>query len=392
MKNFLNVVLVVLLTVIFFNFFLNPQKNPEGLNINFVTTNYTIPASVWVKVLNYTDEKFALDACENIEIRKSWEKITFSEKFCIENKNIEIPSKTVKEINYKSEYEKFQETGEYSLKVIVWEKEFNNTMTVSYKWSFSKIFTELIYAPIYNLFIWLIELFKNSFGWAIIAVTIIIRLILIWPQHKSMVSQRKLQELQPKIKKIQEEHKWDQQAIWMKVLELYKKEKVNPVWSCGFIFIQLPIILVLYNVILSIQDPLNAYYLYSFFQNFDFSAINYNFYGLELLLVWWVQWIILAVIVALLQFLQIKYSISQNPMNKEKSDWIVLEKKVWDSGYSQAMPDPEMMNKFMLYVLPLIVWFATYSLFAWVGVYWWISTLFMLVQQIIVNKMLKKSS
>ena len=75
-----------------------------------------------------------------------------------------------------------------------------------------------------------------------------------------------------------------------------------------------------------------------------------------------------------------------------KTTGVVLEKKSWDDKYSQMMPDPEMMNKFMLYVLPLIVWFATYGLFAWVWVYWWISTLFILVQQIIVNKMLKKSS
>jgi len=54
------------------------------------------------------------------------------------------------------------------------------------------------------------------------------------------------------------------------------------------------------------------------------------------------------------------------------------------------MPDPEMINKFMLYGMPAMVWVFTYTFFAWIGIYWWISTWFMLVQQIIVNKILKK--
>lgn len=278
------------------------------------------------------------------------------------------------------------------MEVNIWEKKFTGKTEVENKWFFWKIFTDLIYAPVYNLVIWLINIFQWSFGWAIIAVTIILRVALLWPQHKSMVSQRKLQDLQPKIKKIQEENKWNQQVIWMKIFELYKQEKVNPMWSCGFLLIQLPIMLVLYNVIMSIQDPSNSYYLYSFLQNFDLNSIIYNFYWLQLMESAWTQGLILASIVAILQFFQIKYSLSVNPINNTKKDWIVLEKKAWQEGYNQMMPDPEVMNKFMLYVLPIIAWIWTYSLFAWVWIYWWITTIFMLSQQIIVNKMLKKSS
>jgi membrane protein insertase Oxa1/YidC/SpoIIIJ len=54
------------------------------------------------------------------------------------------------------------------------------------------------------------------------------------------------------------------------------------------------------------------------------------------------------------------------------------------------MPDPEMMNKFMLYGMPVMVAVFTYTLVAWVGLYWGMSTLFMIVQQLIVNKILKK--
>ena len=81
-----------------------------------------------------------------------------------------------------------------------------------------KIFVSVFYAPLYNLVIWLIDLFKWSFWLAIISVTIIIRIVLLWPQHKMMVSQRKLQAIQPKIKKIQAEFKGNQQMLWMKMI------------------------------------------------------------------------------------------------------------------------------------------------------------------------------
>jgi YidC/Oxa1 family membrane protein insertase len=55
--------------------------------------------------------------------------------------------------------------------------------------------------------IFLVKTFSGSLGWAIISITIFLRMLLVWPQHKMMVSQRKLQALQPKIKEIQEKYK-----------------------------------------------------------------------------------------------------------------------------------------------------------------------------------------
>ena len=177
--------------------------------------------------------------------------------------------------------------------------------------------------------------------------------------------------------------------IGMKMMELYKKENVNPVWSCGFLLIQMPILLVIYYIIIWIQNPSNIYYLYWFHDLFTLSEINFNFYWLNLLQNWWIQGLILAVLVALIQFVQIKLSLI-NKSNDDKKSWVVLEKKSWDDKYSNMMPDPDMINKFMLFWMPVMVWIFTYSLFAAVWIYWWISTLFMLFQQLIVNKIIKK--
>jgi membrane protein insertase Oxa1/YidC/SpoIIIJ len=108
---------------------------------------------------------------------------------------------------------------------------------------------------------------------------------------------------------------------------------------------------------------------------------------MDLLQSGWVTWALLALTVAAIQFIQVKLSLAGK--KAEKKD-VVLEKKKWANDYSQMMPDPEMMNKFMLYGMPAMVGVFTYTLIAWVGIYWGTSTLFMVFQQLFVNKILKK--
>jgi len=388
MKKILDILLIAVLTILLFNLLSwdNEKKLNDTLNISFVENGYTIPASVGVNVNNQTSTGVLLNTCEDVNLLYSWNKLTFDEAFC---KEIEVKSWENYLIDYKDYYQKFENTWEYTLNAQVWEKEYFDQFELENKWTIKKVFIYLFYAPIYNLVIFLIELFNWVFGWAIVWVTVILRILLLWPQHKMMLSQRKLQSIQPKIKKIQEEFKWNQQMIGMKMMELYKKENVNPVWSCGFLLIQMPILLVIYYIIIWIQNPSNIYYLYWFHDLFTLSEINFNFYWLNLLQNWWIQGLILAVLVALIQFVQIKLSLI-NKSNDDKKSWVVLEKKSWDDKYSNMMPDPDMINKFMLFWMPVMVWIFTYSLFAAVWIYWWISTLFMLFQQLIVNKIIKK--
>jgi YidC/Oxa1 family membrane protein insertase len=350
-----------------------------------VKNQYTIPASVWIKVLNNTSTGITFNTCNDINIKYAGENLIFSEPFC---KDVTLDSSSWAIVDYSSEYTQFENTWKYILSVNYDNKEYLDQFELENSGSFKKLFVWLFYAPIYNLMIFLLNLFWWVFWWAIITITAIIRVVLLWPQHKMMISQKKLQAIQPKIKEIQEKYKWQQQVLWMKLMELYKTEKVNPMWSCGFLLIQMPILLVIYKIILWIKDPSNFFYTYDFLSSYKLDSIDYNFFWLDLLASWWLAWLILAITVALIQFFQIKLSLAWKKDVDKKG--IVLEKKKWDSGYSQFMPDPEVMNKFMLYWMPAMVWVFTYTLFAWVGVYWGISTLFMLIQQFIVNKILQK--
>jgi membrane protein insertase Oxa1/YidC/SpoIIIJ len=66
-------------------------------------------------------------------------------------------------------------------------------------------------------------------------------------------------------------------------MNLYKKENVNPMGSCGLLLIQMPILLVLYNVVMGVENATNYYYLYSFLKPFTIESIGTNFFGMDLL-------------------------------------------------------------------------------------------------------------
>ncbi len=392
MKKILDYILIFLLIFFIINFFNNKKETeqiPQQVIFKTLKTSYSIPADVKLSITNNTSKDLQLNTCNNIEITNpNKEPIEIDKDLC---KNILLNSWEEEIIDYSVMFNKFSDIWVYTFKLLIDDKEYISQSTIENRWFIWKLFVWVVYKPIYNLMIFLLGLFWYSLWWAIIVITIIIRLILIWPQHKMMLSQKKLQALQPKIKHIQKKYKWNQQQLWMKMMELYKKEKVNPMWSCWFMFIQMPILLVMYRIILNIKDPSNTYYIYNSLSNFDISKINYDFYWIDLLGKWGLVWLALALFIWIIQFIQVK--LSMNLKNKQScKDKIVLEKKKWQDSYNSMMPDPDTMNKVMLYWMPVMITFITYSLFAGVWLYWWMSTIFAIVQQIIVNKIFKKSS
>ncbi len=98
----------------------------------------------------------------------------------------------------------------------------------------------------------------GSYGLAIIALTVIVRLCL-WPlgvsQQRSM---RAMQILQPKIKLIQERYKNDPQTAQRKMMEFYKEHKFNPMAGCLPLLIQMPIFILLYTALISPQFIVEA--------------------------------------------------------------------------------------------------------------------------------------
>ncbi|KCV82768.1 membrane protein insertase [Actibacterium atlanticum] len=102
--------------------------------------------------------------------------------------------------------------------------------------------------PIFRLLHMLNGMIGNM-GWAIIALTLIIKAVLFPLAYKSYVSMAKMKELQPEMEKIKERTGDDRQKLQQEMMQLYKKEKVNPASGCLPILLQIPIFFSLYKVI-----------------------------------------------------------------------------------------------------------------------------------------------
>jgi YidC/Oxa1 family membrane protein insertase len=91
--------------------------------------------------------------------------------------------------------------------------------------------------------------FTHNYGWAIIILTILIRVLFFYPNHKSYKSMKEMQKLQPKVAKIREKHKDDKEAMNKELMALYRTFKVNPLAGCLPMVLQLPVFIALYNVL-----------------------------------------------------------------------------------------------------------------------------------------------
>ncbi|WP_299288458.1 membrane protein insertase YidC [uncultured Tateyamaria sp.] len=94
-----------------------------------------------------------------------------------------------------------------------------------------------------------INVLIGNMGWSIIGLTLIIKAILFPLAYKSYVSMAKMKELQPQMEKLKEAAGDDKQKMQQGMMELYKKEKVNPAAGCLPILLQIPIFFSLYKVI-----------------------------------------------------------------------------------------------------------------------------------------------
>ena len=89
----------------------------------------------------------------------------------------------------------------------------------------------------------------GNMGWSIIVLTFVVKAALLPLAYKSYVSMAKMKELQPEMEKLKERAGDDKQKLQKEMMELYKKEKVNPASGCLPIFLQIPIFFSLYKVI-----------------------------------------------------------------------------------------------------------------------------------------------
>jgi YidC/Oxa1 family membrane protein insertase len=118
------------------------------------------------------------------------------------------------------------------------------------------IFT-ILAAPLFWLLKWLHGIVGN-WGWAIVLLTIIIKTAFYPLNHASARSMAKMKVIAPKMKALQEQYKDDKQQLQMKMMEMYKTEKINPLGGCLPILVQIPVFIALYWVLLSAVELRHA--------------------------------------------------------------------------------------------------------------------------------------
>ncbi len=183
-----------------------------------------------------------------------------------------------------------------------------------------------------------------SWGWAIIILTVVIKIILFPTMIKQVQAMNKMKNIQPKLKEIQEKFKDKPDEMQRRTMELYKKEQVNPFGGCLPMLIQLPILWAIFGLL---QDP-------TFINN---SIGNATFLWLPL-----VQKgdIALAVISAVTTFFQQKLTTPATGADQNQ--------------------------KIFLYIMPVMFGFFTYQVNAGVGLYWVASNVVGIAQQYIINE------
>ncbi len=151
------------------------------------------------------------------------------------------------------------------------------------------IFT-VIAAPLFWLLKWLHGIIGN-WGWAIIAMTIIIKSAFYPLNHASARSMAKMKIIAPKLKALQAQYADDKQQLQVKMMEMYKVEKINPLGGCLPILVQIPVFIALYWVLLSAVELRHAPWIGWIH---DLSAPD--------------PWFVLPVVYAITAFLQVKLS------------------------------------------------------------------------------------
>jgi YidC/Oxa1 family membrane protein insertase len=198
---------------------------------------------------------------------------------------------------------------------------------------------------------------------------------------KSIESQKKMQEVQPELKKIQEKYKHDKQLQGQKVMQFYKDKKVNPAGGCLPMIVQLIFLIALYRVfMLGLGTTETSDLIYSFVKDpGQLNPVAFSFFDLSK------PNIILAGITAIAQYFQGKMMLANKKTENKKSP------KSPDSKKKDEPDFGTMMQQQMVYMGPILTIVIGIKFAAGLILYWLITTLFMIGQQWFVIQENKKA-
>ncbi len=221
-------------------------------------------------------------------------------------------------------------------------------------------FFSIIARPLF----WILKFFYSflgNYGWAIVLLTIVVRIPFIPILNKGQKSMKKLQELQPKMNEIREKYKKDPQKMQAEMMELYKKYKVNPMGGCLPMLLQIPVFFALYKVLLISIELRGAPFMLWIT---DLSAPDTLFGHIP-------------------QWMPLLAGSAVGPLPIVMGITMVIQQKM-----TPTAGDPRQAKMMML--MPIVFTFMFLNFASGLVVYWLVNNILSIIQQFFVNKKMSK--
>jgi len=238
------------------------------------------------------------------------------------------------------------------------------------------LYQEILFRPILNVLIWLYGVIPGAdLGIAIIVLTVIVKVILYPLTSQQLKQQKAMQSIQPKIAEVRKRLKDDKEAQAKELMELYRKEKVNPASSCLPLLIQLPVFIALYQALRVGLSSETLTQLYNFIPNP--GHINATLLGIVDLAH---PSYVLAVLAAAVQFWQSKLMFQKTGATSRPPEEVREDKGAKDEDMTA------MINKQMMYMMPVITLIIGIKLPGGLTLYWFVMSLLTVIQQYLQNR------
>lgn len=205
-----------------------------------------------------------------------------------------------------------------------------------------------------------------NYGVAIILVTILIKALFFPLTKKGSISTARMQELQPKIQELQAKYKSNPQKLNQEMAEFYKRENYNPMSGCLPMLIQFPLFIAMYNLFNNHFDLRGASFIPGWIPDLSLPESIINFGTFKLPLLGWSDLRALPIIYLVSQLLYGKFTQTSQP------------------GQNAGQ------MKLMMYGMPIMFFFVLYDVPSGLLLYWIVSNVLTIVQQMVINDMLKK--
>lgn len=250
-------------------------------------------------------------------------------------------------------------------------------------------FTTTFVFPILNLLVLFYKVFlfikiPGAFGLAIVALTILIRLILHPFFKQQLETSKKMQDLKPHLDRLSQKHKGDKKKLQEEHMKLYQQAGINPATGCLFMVVQIPVFIALYNTLsLFLLNGSTAKIIAQinkvlYHPMLKIQTIDPWFFGFNLALSpaksghWY--YYLLPVITAVLQYFQT--SVMTPAPAKTAEIEVKKDGKKPESGddFQKAM------NMQMKFIFPLMIGYFSYTLPVGLSLYWNIFSIFSIIQ------------